>query len=547
MFILAGAAVIINRLVFIQIKNRDYWKALAKGQQLFFDQVTGKRGEIFIRDKDGTLYKVATTKDLPVVCVSAEKIFSENENPEDIIKKLAEILALQEEAIYEKMRNAVNLCEIIKEKLNEEETKRLAEADFPGVYLKKKTFRFYPQEKLLAHVLGFVGGEGTGQYGAEGYYEEVLRGSSGFEAGEKGPKIYLIKNSVAKGKDIILTIDYNIQFEAERLLESFKEELKMKAGTIIVGDPLTGKIFALANYPGFNPNEYGKEKDLAIFQNAAVQRTYEPGSVFKPVTMAAGLEAEKITPETSYTDEGTLVIGGHIITNYANRVWGKRTMIEVLERSINTGAVFAEKQAGDEQFLATVEKFGFFAPTGIGLQGETYSDNKTLRNGQEINFVTASFGQGLEVTPIQLFRAFSAIANGGKLIQPRIAEGPDSKEKNEIREVISAKTAGQLTAMLVSVVENGFGKAARIPGYYIAGKTGTAQVAWAALGIDKTGYSDKTIQTFIGFAPAYHPRFVILVKLDNPEAKTAEYSALPIFREMAKYLIDYWQIPPDYE
>ena len=544
---LLGAA-IISRLVFIQIKNYGYWKALAQGQQTLFDEVTGERGEIFIRDKEGNLYNLATSKEWLLVCVSPEKILQEDEKvSSETIKKLSATLALDEKIIDETIKNSASLCEPLKKRLSSEEVAQLEKADLKGIYIKKEMVRYYSYETLLSHILGFVGGEGKGQYGIEGYYEESLRGSSGFQEGEKGPKLYLIKNSVKKGMNLNLTIDYNIQFKTEKLLENIKDELKIEGGTIIIGDPSTGKIIALANYPTFNPNEYSKEKDMSVFQNSAIQKTYEPGSVFKPITMAAALENEKITPQTTYKDEGFLKVGNYFIYNYDKGVWGEKTMTEVLEKSINTGAVFAERQAGDEQFLKSVEKFGFFEPTGIDLQGEVFSENKTLRNGKEINFVTASFGQGIEVTPMQLFKAFSIIANGGKLIKPYLAEDFVSSLKTEPEPVISEKTASQLISMLVSVVENGYAKAARIPGYYIAGKTGTAQVAWTALGIDKPGYSEETTQTFIGFAPAFNPRFVILIKLDNPATKTAEYSAVPMFRELAEYIIDYWQIPPDYE
>ena len=222
-------------------------------------------------------------------------------------------------------------------------------------------------------------------------------------------------------------------------------------------------------------------------------------------------------------------------------------MTEVLERSINTGAVFVESQIGHNVFLDYIEKFGIFENTGIDLPYETSSANEELKKGYEINFATAAFGQGIAMTPIQLVRAFCAIANGGKLITPHLVLAEPQYYENGSRSVISNKTASQLTAMLVSVVENGFAKKAKVPGYYIAGKTGTAQVSWSALDIDKRGYSDKTIQSFIGFAPAFEPKFLILVKLDNPATNTAEYSAMPIFQELAKYIIDYYQIPPDQE
>jgi cell division protein FtsI/penicillin-binding protein 2 len=224
-------------------------------------------------------------------------------------------------------------------------------------------------------------------------------------------------------------------------------------------------------------------------------------------------------------------------------------MNEVLEYSINTGAVFAERQLGHDNFLQYIKKFGIFEPTNIDLAGEVFSENKEFQKGYEINFATASFGQGIEMTPIQLVRAFSAIANNGMRTEPYLVEKEPSTELSLSagEPVISSQTSSQLTAMLVSVVENGYSKRAKIPGYHIAGKTGTAQISWSALGVSKSGYSDKTIQSFVGYAPAFDPKFLILVKLDNPKTKTAEYSAIPIFRDLAKYIIDYYQIPPDYE
>jgi cell division protein FtsI/penicillin-binding protein 2 len=227
-------------------------------------------------------------------------------------------------------------------------------------------------------------------------------------------------------------------------------------------------------------------------------------------------------------------------------------MTGVLEKSINTGTVFAEEKLGHELFLKCLDNFGFFQPTGIGL-GEIYSENKELKKGYEINFATASFGQGIEVTPVQLISAFAAIANNGKKFEPRLINKIINEEdeedkilKGNQKEIISSKAAGELVNMLVSVVENGFAQSAQIPGYYVAGKTGTAQMSLSSLSEGSSGYSNKTWQSFIGFAPAFNPRFVILVKLDNPEAKTAEYSALPIFRNLAKYILDYYQILPSY-
>lgn len=539
-FFLLFLAVILSRLIYLQIISYQYWRALAKGQQKIFVTLQGKRGEIFFQDKT----PLAVNRNFYLVYAAPNEI----KKPEETADSLSQILNLDKNLILEKIKED-SFYEVIKRKISEKEISDLKNLNLPGIYLGQNAGRFYPYENLVSKVSGFVGGDGEGQYGIEGYYEDILKGKEEFFEKEKGPGGYLINSdkSIVKGTDIVLTINYDIQFLAEKLLEKAKEDLNIEEGEIIVISPNSGKILALANFPNYNPNQYSEVEDLGIFQNSASQKLFEPGSVFKPITMAAALDQEKITPQTTYVDEGKVKIGGYTIYNYDERVWGQRTMTEVLEKSINTGAVFAERQIDHQIFLDYIEKFGFFEPTGIDLQGEVFSTNSNLKKGYEVNFATASFGQGIEITSMQLVRAFSVIANGGRLIKPYLVESlTENSTNNKEKPIISQKTVSQLTAMMVSVIENGFGKAARIPGYYIAGKTGTAQISWSALRVDKTGYSEETIQSFVGFAPAFDPQFLILIKLKNPETKTAEYSAVPIFKELAKYIIDLWQIPPDY-
>jgi cell division protein FtsI (penicillin-binding protein 3)/stage V sporulation protein D (sporulation-specific penicillin-binding protein) len=546
-------AVIIGRLFFIQVMHYDFYKALAQGQQKFLSQIQGERGEVFINDRENLL-SLATNKTSEFCYLSPSEI----KNKEEVADKLSEILSLDRDETLEKIasQKTDSLFLVLKQKLIDEEILKLKEKNLPGVYLGEEKLRDYPQESLASQVIGFLGGEGKGQYGIEGYFNDILTGKEDFVEAERGPMGIFLTGAddfpmSQKGADIYLTIDYNIQFVAEKLLKKAKDDLEIEDGQIIVIEPSSGKILAMANFPDFDPNLYSEEKNLEVFQNSAIQKIFEPGSVFKPIVMAAALDQEKITPQTTYIDKGQVKIEGwpKPLYNYGNRVYGEQTMTNVLEKSINTGAVFAEQQVGHDLFLEYIEKFGFFERTGIDLQGEDLSPNEEFMKGYEINFATASFGQGIGITPIQLVRAFCAIANGGKLVKPYVVEkifenGKITETQPEISsQVISQKTSAQLTAMLVSVVENGYGKAAKIPGYYITGKTGTAQVPFT----DKRGYSDKTIQTFIGFGPAFDPRFLILVKLNNPNTKTAEYSAAPIFRELAKYIIDYYQIPPDYE
>ena len=516
--LLLFGAVTAYRLFYLQIIKGDFYKAWAQGLYSKDLQIIAERGEIFFKNGE----PLAVNTDWPLVFASPIEI----KEKEETALQLAEALSLEESFVLAKLEKE-NLYEPIKKRISDQEVQKIKELDLRGIYLGKETGRYYPQETLASQLVGFLDADLEGQYGIEGYYNEILQGKRD-----------------QKGQDIFLTVDYSIQFRAEELLETAKTNLDIEGGQIIVMNPVSGEILALANFPNFNPNQYSTVSDLKIFENGATQKIFEPGSVFKPITMAGALGEQKITPQTTYIDKGMVEIGGWLIYNYDNRIWGERTMTEVLERSINTGAVFAEQQLGHDLFLKYIEKFGILTPSGIDLE-ETSPPNKEFREGRDINFATASFGQGIEMTPIQLIRAYAAIANGGKLINPFIVRKetqPTVKEDS----VISSKAAAQLAAMLVSVTENGFAKSARVPGYYIAGKTGTAQMSYASLGVDKRGYSDKTWQSFIGFAPAFDPQFLILVKLDNPKTKTAEYSAVPIFQELAKFIIDYYQIPPDY-
>ena len=531
---------IISRLFFLQVMQNDFYSAWAKGQQNFFVKTQGERGKIFFQNHDLPL---ASTKINYFLYASPPEI------PQEQKEKTAEIISGiigQDKLLIHENLQEDSLYELIKDRLSENEADELNAQKLSGIYIGKENQRDYPYGQFASHILGFVNKDGHGQYGVEEYWDDFLKGKENILEGERGPLGYFFsnrENESSDGSDLTLTVDYNIQYVAEKLLAGAKNDLDIDGGTIIVIKPRTGEIIALADFPNFDPNKYYQEKNLEIFQTDATQKVFEPGSVFKPITMAGALNEGKISPQTTYQDPGVVEVSGWPIYNYDRRVYpGDITMTEVLEKSINTGAVFAESKLGHNGFMDYIEKFGIFDKTGVDLAGEALPLNKEFKEGREANFATASFGQGIEMTPIQLVKAFSTIANGGKLVNPYLAKG----DKSDAENVISLETASKLTAMLVSVVENGFGKAAKVPGYFIAGKTGTAQISFSSLGIEKSGYSDKTWQSFIGFAPAFAPEFLILVKLNNPETKTAEYSAVPIFRELAKYIIDYWQIPPDY-
>ena len=281
--------------------------------------------------------------------------------------------------------------------------------------------------------------------------------------------------------------------------------------------------------------------------NRGVQEIFEPGSSFKPITMAMGLDLGAITPQTTFKDEGSREAAGYRIKNFSEKIFGTVTMSQVLEKSINTGAMYVQDIVGDDNFLNYIINFGFGQKTGVDLPGEVYGGISNLYKGRKINFLTASFGQGIAVTPLQLINAYSAIANGGKLMRPYAVEkiikegGSEEMTQPEIVAIpISEKTAAKLKSMLVSVVDNGFDKA-RINGYDIAGKTGTAQIPDG-----KGGYLDNEyIHNFVGFAPAFDARFVILIKIDRPKGITfAADSLSPTFKEITQYLLNYYGIPP---
>lgn len=537
-----------GRLFYLQVLRGEYYQALAERQQEFLKEVELERGEIFLQNRKGELFSLARNKRTKLVFLVPRDI----ENKEETSQVLSDILALDKEFILSRMVRKESFFEVLKRRLEREEIAKLKKLNLSGVHLQEEIIRYYPQDEFAAHVVGFLGGEGIGQYGIEGYYDGLLREERKILRAEKGPEGFLVFGleeiwSPEQNNDIVLTIDYNIQFMAEKLLRENKEIFEFEQGTIIVMNSKTGAILALANNPSFNPN-YFYQREIKTFKNPAFQKLFEPGSVLKPITMAIALDQGKITPETIFIDKGMIEVEGHKITNFDRRTWGEKSISGILEKSVNTGIVFVREKIDNQLFLDGLEKFGFFKPTGIDLQGEVFSRNKYLRKGRDINLATASFGQGIKITPIQLIRAFGVFANEGRIVNPflkkRILQEQGQEiEKKDNQQILSSQTAEQVTQMLINTVEDSWLRRAQIPGYFVAGKTGTAQIPLKG----GRGYHPyKTIQSFIGFAPALEPEFVILVKLNNPNTRTAGSSAAPIFQELAKFIINYFQIFPDY-
>lgn len=558
-FIILVGLILISRLFILQILQHSLYKDLAASQHETYQILFPKRGEIFIKDRfygqnsSSQLFPLAINKDWTMVYAIPQKI----NNTEEAVKLLVPLLEIDESVLRQKIGKRNDPYEPLKHKLSSEVSKKISDLNIEGIVLASESWRYYPHGSLASHILGFVGfseDEKLGQYGIEGYYNSKLGGESGFLEGEKdaqGNLLAIAKHyfqPVEDGADLILTIDPNIQFFVEGRLKEVAERWEAEGGTIIVEDPKTGAIKALANWPTFDPNNYSEVENINIFINPAVQNLFEPGSIFKPITMAAALDKKLLTPQTTYQDEGFVKIGGHTIENSVKAPAGIRTMTQVLEQSLNTGAVFVQQLMGKEIFKDYVEKFGFNKTTGIDLGGEVKGNISNLNNKRDIEYATAAFGQGVAVTPIELITALGAIANGGKMMRPYIVEkmiynnGEEKiTEPKAIEQVISEDAAETLTKMMVSVVENGHAKRARIPGYFIAGKTGTAQVPEP----EKGGYSDKTIHSFGAFFPAFDPQFIVLIKLNNPQGiQFAESSVVPVFKEIAQYIINYYEIPP---
>jgi cell division protein FtsI/penicillin-binding protein 2 len=546
-FFLFGAA-ILSRLFFLQILERKLFEAQALGQQVGFLNITGTRGQILCSAFDGETKSLAINKESWTISANLNEITDK----EYFALALSNSIGETKEQILSKLETADTYV-VIKKNLSGSDLDKIKELNLKGLSWQNIPDRLYPQGELAGSTIGFLGGEGAGQYGVEGYYDDILKGKKGVKQEKSGLDFIFSNDSQISldGSDVYLTLDYNIQFQAEALLKKVKDELDIESGQIIVMKPDSGKIIALANFPNFDPNNYSKEKNLEIFQNGAVQKLFEPGSIMKPFTMASAINEGKITPDSTYVDTGSLKFGIYTIHNFANEIYGKQTMTQVLESSINTGAVYAEQQIPSNIFLDYLDKFGFFQKTGIDLQGEVYSRNDLLKNGHDIEFATASFGQGIELTPLQIARGYCALANGGKLVKPYIVEkivnkNSQTNTKPEVSQpVVSQQTISQITSMLINVVDKGFNSVAKIPGYYLAGKTGTAQIPLK----NGRGYEpdNNTIQSFVGYGPAFNPQFLILVKLDNPKVSKSSLSAVPVFKELAQYIINYWKIAPDYD
>lgn len=427
-----------------------------------------------------------------------------------------------------------------------------------GITVRRRWVRHYPHGTLAAHLLGFVNRDGVGFYGVEGYYDRFLAPESPCWVGETGPSgrwpLPQEEGTVSPpyaGVDLVLTIDVGMQAIVESELARAIAEYRAEGGTIIVMDPRTGAILALATHPAFNPNSYERyiywERE-EVFLGPAWGAQYEPGSVFKIVTMAAALDSGTVTSQTTYIDMGQIEWGGRVFYNWDRNAYGERDMIDLLAHSLNVGAVWLTTQMGPDTFYRYVRAFGFGAPTGVDLQGEASGQVRMPGDldWHDSDLGASAFGQGLAATPLQVISAFAAVANGGQLMRPYVVaqqilpDGTVIDSQPVVRgQPISAETAYTLTEMMAQAVERNM-PLAQVPGYRIAGKSGTAQIPIPG------GYDPQaTIASFVGFGPVEDPQVVVLVRLDRPQASPwGSQTAAPTFQRVISQIFPLLGIPP---
>lgn len=559
-------AAITWRLVYIQvIKSGDY-RAKATAQQSRQFEIPAKRGEIYLED-NGELYPVALNNSLQYLYADPKLV----EDAGKAAEGLAPIIGLDKAKLEQQLKFSGNNRYVeLKQQITKEQARKIAELRLKGVVLKDRDYRSYPEGSLLGHVTGYVNADGKGQYGVEQYLDADLAGRNGMLKAitdSQGVPLSTQDNIVEEphnGTSYVLTIDRYIQGVAQQALAKAVKDNQAESGSIIVMDPHTGAIKAMVNNPDYDPNKYQdvKSDGYRAFINSAISNQFEPGSGFKPLTMSIGLKSGKIKPETTFNDTGSVTIGEYTIFNAEKKSFGTVDMSLVIKNSINTGMVYILRmlggnpnqitRAGKDALYSGLQTFGFGKKTGVELAGEASGKMKDP-SAADIDYANMTFGQGIAATSLQMITAISSVANGGKLVQPHVLDSklkPNGdleqityKDKNS--EVMSPETAKSVTSMMIKVVEGGSGYLTRMPGYKIAGKTGTAQVPKA----NGQGYEeDKNIGSFIGFAPAYDPKFIIMVRVDYPKTKTfAERSAVPAFSEVAKELFKYYQVPPTNE
>lgn len=542
LFILLCFFGITVKLFYIQVINAQRYS----GDYLTTRKIEPDRGKIF--DINGQPLAINETKYL--LYVEPKHI----EKKSYLVKDLDSVLKIGEATLEARIDETKDWVKVTSG-LTKEMRDSLLRMKIKGIGFQEEQDRYYPESSLSAHLLGFVGknaeGGNVGYFGLEGFYEKELTGLSGFLKSERDligrPIFFGIQERVEAqhGGDLVLTIDSAVQSMVKKKLVTAMQLYKAKEGCVIIADPYTMKIISMVCLPDFDPEKY-YEFTEDYYKNPAISGVYEPGSIFKPLVMAAAIEEKAIKPDEIMDEDGPVTIGEYQVKTWNDKYEGKISMTHILEKSSNVGMVYVGDKLGSKKLYSYLKKYGFGKPTNIDLQGETGSYLKPENEWYEIDYATATFGQGIATTPIQMITAFASVVNGGNLMAPYVVDSVVSsgierkQEPKVVARLMSKRTSDIVKKMLVSTVENGELKFLKPTGFRIGGKTGTAQIPIA-------GHYDanKTIASFIGFAPADKPKFIGLVVFREPESSQyGSETAAPLFFDIAKDLLLYYNIAP---
>ncbi|MEK7635022.1 MAG: penicillin-binding protein 2 [Patescibacteria group bacterium] len=542
------------RLYFVQIVYGNYFVSQAERQNINDNTISYNRGEIYFQNQAGEEIPAAISRTGFTVAINPQIM----KDPEEVYKSLSTILALDRAEFMAKAEKKNHVYDEIVQHLNSETADKIKALNLYGVTMSTDKWRFYPGNSLASNVIGFVGFNGdqlAGRYGLERYYEDVLKidpskAYNNFFAEFFSNVKETLSDFPQQEGNIITTIEPSVQLFIENELKDTRDKWgSNEAGGIII-DPMSGEIVAMAWSPSFDLNNF-KESDVSLFGNPIVEGRYEMGSIVKALTMSIGLDTGSVTAKSTYYDTGCTTLNSKKICNYDGVARGTIPMQQVLNQSLNVGSAHVALTVGKTKFAEYMKNFGVGTETGIDLPNEGLGLISNLDTGRDIETATAAYGQGVAFTPIATVRALSALANGGVLITPHIVKKIEyqnglTKKMSFApgKQVIKPETSVEITRMLINVVDVALrGGTAKIPGYSVAAKTGTAQMTDEG----RPGYVEgKYLHSFFGYFPAYNPKYLVFLFHTYPkEVKYASETLTDPFLNITKFLINYYQIPPD--